>query len=331
MLTTNLATVRWSVAALAVTLVYPYTKRFVSMPQAVPRVAFSFGIPMAFAAVQGDVPALAAWLLVGNAFWVLATTTPVRDGRSRRRRPHRHPPRRSPSAAGTWPAWPRFLRGLRCQLGLLGRHVGLGGAYFARLAVAAAQALWHLGLIRDRSRDELLQTFRLNHWLGCAVFAGVALDAIVRAPEGLSARTRRRAPAPAAAPPAARRRTRASRRRPRTERGEGGAALGRDARARSFGGSGSSGTPGELCSPGERGQRELPPCSGVRPIPAAASIIASTEIEDVGRARARQRGHRVEVGLVRDPACARSARAHSTRPGRWRRPPRVQAGDALAR
>ena len=85
-LTTNRATIAWSVAAFAVSVVYPFTKRFFSMPQAVLGVAFSFGIPMAFAAVNGAdswslaalraaVPALAWWLLVGNLFWVLAYDT----------------------------------------------------------------------------------------------------------------------------------------------------------------------------------------------------------------------------------------------------------------
>jgi 4-hydroxybenzoate polyprenyltransferase len=74
-LTTNQETVAWSFAALAITLAYPYAKRFVSMPQAVLGVAFSFGIPMAFSAVTGDVPWLAWWLLAGNLFWVLAYDT----------------------------------------------------------------------------------------------------------------------------------------------------------------------------------------------------------------------------------------------------------------
>src|SRR4030095_3043353 len=55
-LTTNTTAIAWSVAALAIALLYPFSKRFVSMPQAVLGVAFSFGIPMAFAAVRGDVP-----------------------------------------------------------------------------------------------------------------------------------------------------------------------------------------------------------------------------------------------------------------------------------
>src|SRR3982751_4380641 len=85
-LTTNLAAVAWSVVAAAVTLVYPFSKRFFAMPQAVLGIAFSFGIPMAFAAVRGGdswslaalgdaVPALAWWLLFGNLFWVLAYDT----------------------------------------------------------------------------------------------------------------------------------------------------------------------------------------------------------------------------------------------------------------
>ena len=85
-LTTNAVTIAWSVAALAISLAYPFTKRFFSMPQAVLGVAFSFGIPMAFAAVNGGdawswssvrgaVPALAWWLLIGNLFWVLAYDT----------------------------------------------------------------------------------------------------------------------------------------------------------------------------------------------------------------------------------------------------------------
>ena len=74
-LTTNRATILLSFAALAVAVIYPYAKRFFSMPQAVLGIAFSFGIPMAFCAVQGAVPLLAWVLLFGNLFWVLAYDT----------------------------------------------------------------------------------------------------------------------------------------------------------------------------------------------------------------------------------------------------------------
>src|SRR5687768_13565691 len=74
-LTTNMTAIAWSFAALAIAVAYPYAKRFVSMPQAVLGVAFSFGIPMAFAAVQSRVPLLAWVLLLGNLFWVIAYDT----------------------------------------------------------------------------------------------------------------------------------------------------------------------------------------------------------------------------------------------------------------
>src|SRR6478609_5841130 len=74
-LTTSAAAIAWSFVALAIALVYPYAKRFVSMPQAVLGIAFSFGVPMAFAAVQSRVPVVAWVLLLGNLFWVLAYDT----------------------------------------------------------------------------------------------------------------------------------------------------------------------------------------------------------------------------------------------------------------
>ena len=180
-LTTNLATVAWSSAAPAVTLVYPYTKRFLSMPQAVLGVAFSFGIPMAFAAVQGEVPALAWALLLGNAFWVLAYDTEyamvdrdddVRIGI-----------RTSALTLGRWDVAgvAAFYATHLAAWGVIGLRAGLGWLYAAGLAAAAAQAAWHVALIRDRSREGCFKAFRLNHWLGFAVFAGVALDAAWRA------------------------------------------------------------------------------------------------------------------------------------------------------
>ena len=180
-LTTNLATIAWSVAALAVSIFYPYTKRFFSMPQAVLGVAFSFGIPMAFAAVQGTVPALAWWLLLGNLFWVIAYDTEYamvdRDDdlkigiRTSAITLGRY------DVAGVMASYAAYL----AIWGVLGRGVGLGWAYAAGLAGAAAIALWHWTLIRDRSRDGCFRAFRLNHWLGFTVFAGVAADYALRA------------------------------------------------------------------------------------------------------------------------------------------------------
>lgn len=175
-LTTNAATIAWSFAALAVTLVYPFAKRYVAMPQAVLGVAFSFGIPMAFAAVQSRVPPLAWLLLLGNLFWVIAYDTEYamvdRDD--------------------------DLLIGMKTSAITLGRFDVAGVllsylvfisiwafvlAPYARSAIfmiaiglALAQALWHGWLIRKRERDGCFKAFRLNHWLGFTVFAGIALS-----------------------------------------------------------------------------------------------------------------------------------------------------------
>jgi 4-hydroxybenzoate polyprenyltransferase len=179
-LTTNTVTVLWSVAALAVTLAYPFAKRFVSMPQAVLGVAFSFGIPMAFAAVQSRVPPLAWLLLLGNLFWVIAydteyamvdrdddlkigmKTSAITLGRF--------------DVAGVMASYLLFL-GLWAWL--LREQPGFGVIALG-LGAALAQAVWHWWLIRNRERDGCFKAFRLNHWLGFVVFAGVALSYVGR-------------------------------------------------------------------------------------------------------------------------------------------------------
>jgi 4-hydroxybenzoate polyprenyltransferase len=172
-LTTNTAAIAWSFAALAVALVYPYAKRVVSLPQAVLGVAFSFGIPMAFAAVQSSVPLVAWVLLLGNLFWVLAYDT----------------------------EYAMVDRDDDLKIGMKTSAITLGNAdvpvimlcYTAYLviwmmvlmeripllavllstAAAASQAVWHYTLIRQRGRDGCFRAFRVNHWLGFTVFAGV--------------------------------------------------------------------------------------------------------------------------------------------------------------
>jgi 4-hydroxybenzoate polyprenyltransferase len=174
-LTTHRTAVSWSFAALAVTLVYPYVKRFFSMPQAVLGVAFSFGIPMAFAAVQGAVPPLAWALLAGNVFWVLAYDTEYamvdRDddiGLGIRT---------SALTLGRFDvaAVMAFYALYLASWATIGASIGIAWPYFAGLVVAAVIALWHGTLIRGRTREGCFRAFRLNHWLGFAVFAGVAL------------------------------------------------------------------------------------------------------------------------------------------------------------
>ena len=175
-LTTNAATIAWSFAALAVTLAYPYAKRFVSMPQAVLGVAFSFGIPMAFAAVQGQVPPLAWGLLVGNLFWVLAYDTEYamvdRDDDLKIGM------KTSAITLGRWDV--RAIAGFYAVYLLLWAVLldasTRGIWFYCGLAGAAAQVAWHVFLIKDRTREGCFKAFRLNHWVGFSVFAGVVLS-----------------------------------------------------------------------------------------------------------------------------------------------------------
>ncbi|MCW5609501.1 MAG: 4-hydroxybenzoate octaprenyltransferase [Rubrivivax sp.] len=180
-----------SFVALAITLLYPYAKRFVSMPQAVLGVAFSFGIPMAFAAAQGGsswglgaiadaVPPQAWGLLAANLFWVLAYDTEYamvdRDDDLRIGM------KTSAITLGRFDvaAVMAFYALHLAAWVLLGRSLGLGGWFLLGIAAAAAQALWHFTLIRERSREGCFRAFRANHWLGFAVFAGVAADLALR-------------------------------------------------------------------------------------------------------------------------------------------------------
>ncbi|MFO1277574.1 MAG: 4-hydroxybenzoate octaprenyltransferase [Sphaerotilus natans] len=179
-LSTNAPTILISFAALAITMAYPYAKRFVAMPQAVLGVAFSVGIPMAFTAVRGAVDPLAWALVIGNLFWVLAYDTEYamvdRDD--------------------------DLKIGIRTSAITLGRadvaavmlfyglylaiwswaalQAGLGGAFWLGIALAAAQVAWHFTLIRHRSREGCFRAFRENHWVGFAVFAGYVLDLALR-------------------------------------------------------------------------------------------------------------------------------------------------------
>ena len=179
-LTTNATTIAWSFAALTVSIVYPFTKRFFAMPQAVLGVAFSFGIPMAFAAVQQQVPALAWWLLLGNLCWVLAYDTEYamvdRDDDLRIGIQTSAITLGRFDVAGVMLFYGLFI----AVWGVLGAQQGFGWAYFAGLTAAALIALWHFTLIRDRSRDGCFRAFRLNHWIGFAVFAGVVVDHALR-------------------------------------------------------------------------------------------------------------------------------------------------------
>jgi 4-hydroxybenzoate polyprenyltransferase len=194
-LTTSVAAVLWSFAALAVTLLYPYAKRHVSMPQAVLGVAFSFGIPMAFAVVHGQglswrdldgaalwgaVPGF-AWALLGvNLFWVLAYDTEYamvdRDDDLRIGM------KTSAITLGAWDvhAVMVFYALHLAGLALLLRDQDWGWPWGLALMLAVAQAAWHHRLIKNRAREACFLAFRLNHWLGATLFVGIAASYALR-------------------------------------------------------------------------------------------------------------------------------------------------------
>jgi 4-hydroxybenzoate polyprenyltransferase len=177
-LTTNEATILWSFAALAVTLIYPYAKRYVSMPQAVLGIAFSFGIPMAFAAVQGQVPVLAWVLLAGNLFWVLAYDTEYamvdRDDDLRIGM------KTSAITLGRWDVV-AVLSFYLVQLAIWSWAIvpqPNAWAWWLGVVVVLAQVVWHATLIKDRTREGCFKAFRANHWVGFTLFAAIVVGSI---------------------------------------------------------------------------------------------------------------------------------------------------------
>ena len=179
-LTTNWAAVAWSVPALLVTILYPFTKRFFAMPQAVLGIAFNFGIVIAFAAVRGEVPAMAWLLWLGNLFWVLAYDTEYamvdRDDDLKIGM------KTSAITLGRFDVAAIVL----FYLLFLGFWVlaliplALGAIFYIAIALALAQVGWHWWLIRTRTREGCFRAFRMNHWVGFTLFAGIVGSSLVR-------------------------------------------------------------------------------------------------------------------------------------------------------
>jgi 4-hydroxybenzoate polyprenyltransferase len=171
----NTLTQQLSVLAVIVAGTYPYFKRFFALPQAYLGIAFGFGIPMAYAAVQGAVP-LEAWvLLIANVFWALAYDTEYamvdRDddlliGI-----------RTSAITFGRFDVLAIMLcYGIHLLLvAMVGASYHLGILFYLGLAIAAAIAAYHYLLIRERDRLRCFAAFRHNNWLGAAVFIGIVL------------------------------------------------------------------------------------------------------------------------------------------------------------
>jgi 4-hydroxybenzoate polyprenyltransferase len=168
----------WVMACIAAFLAasYPFTKRFLALPQAYLGIAFGFGIPMAYAAVIGGLP-LACWLLLlANVFWALAYDTE-----------YAMVDREDDLKIGIRTAAITFGRFdvaavMLCYalalilIGAVGWLAGRGWMFYAGLVAAAFMAIYHYGLIKDREPARCFKAFNHNNWLGAVIFVGLSAD-----------------------------------------------------------------------------------------------------------------------------------------------------------
>jgi len=168
----------WALSVPAVLLAasYPFTKRFLAIPQAYLGVAFGFGIPMAFAAFDYSVPPIAWLMLLANIFWAMAYDTEY--AMVDRADDLRIGIRTSAITFGQYDVFAVMLcyaitLGILAWVGVL---LGRGPIYFGGLVVAAGVATHHYTLIRNRDPQQCFKAFLHNNWLGAAVFVGLALD-----------------------------------------------------------------------------------------------------------------------------------------------------------
>ena len=181
-LTLNRLTILMSFVGVFLAATYPYLKRHTHLPQVYLGMSFGWGIPMAFAAVQGEVPAIAWLLYATNILWSTAYDTwyamvdrddDLKVG--------------SKSTAILFGDMDLVAQGVLYALtflglALVGRQAGLGAWYWAGLGVALVLVAWQFRICRNRERGPCFRAFLHNHWVGMVVFAGIALDFALRGP-----------------------------------------------------------------------------------------------------------------------------------------------------
>ncbi len=174
----NRLTIYLSIAAAFLAASYPFTKRFLAMPQAYLGIAFGFGIPMAFAAVTGEVPTVAWWLLIANVFWTLAYDTEYamvdRDDDIKIGIKTTALLFGDYDVAAVMICYFIFI----ALMAAIGAQLDFAWPYWLGLGIAALIAFYHFTLIRHRERAQCFKAFLHNNWLGAAVFVGTALQFI---------------------------------------------------------------------------------------------------------------------------------------------------------
>ena len=185
-MTLNTLTVQLALAAVLVTVLYPFAKRFISVPQLVLGVAFSWGVPMAFAAEQAEIPRLGWLLFLSALIWVVIYDTEY--AMADRDEDLKIGVRSSAILFGEMDR--AIIGGLQLLflmgLALVGRTAELGAWYFVGLALAAALFAYQQYLIKDRVAERCFVAFGNNAWVGGAVFSGILLDYVFRGVAGSS-------------------------------------------------------------------------------------------------------------------------------------------------
>jgi 4-hydroxybenzoate polyprenyltransferase len=171
-----------SFLGLAIAATYPYSKRYVALPQAYLGIAFGFGIPMAYAAVQERLP-LECWLLLAaNVFYSFAYDTEY--AMVDREDDAKIGIRTSALTLGRWDvaAVMASYAAMLLLLVAVGLGTGLSWPFYAGLAAAAAMMVYHWTLIRGRSRAGCFKAFMHNNWVGAVIFAAIAASLAMDAP-----------------------------------------------------------------------------------------------------------------------------------------------------
>ena len=171
----NWMAIALSFVALFITVTYPFAKRFFALPQAYLGVAFGFGIPMAYAAIQLRLPGECWALFVANLFYAFAYDTEYamvdRDDDIRLGL------RTSAITLGRYdvPAVMASYGAMLAILSFLGMDLEFGWPYFLGLMAAWGLVAYHWSLIRGRTREGCFKAFLNANWIGGAVFLGITL------------------------------------------------------------------------------------------------------------------------------------------------------------
>lgn len=172
----NILTIILAVVAALLAATYPFTKRYTYWPQAYLGLAFSWSIPMAFAAQTGTIPPLAWILFIINLLWTIAYDTL-----------YAMVDREDDLVIGVKSTAILFGQADKAivaalhiiVLGLLlwiGQQLYFGKIYHLGLLIAASLAVYQQWLIKDRQPTHCFQAFLNNHWFGAAIFMGIAID-----------------------------------------------------------------------------------------------------------------------------------------------------------